>query len=259
MEKKMVIFDFDDTLYSHAVQRIPQSAEEAVRQLHDAGHLLVIATGRGPESIEFIRRQLPVPFDTMILLNGQLVYHKGEKVAESFVQLPSMTRIIEKARVSGIAYGGYSTQGEVVDHMNQRVAAVWEDFGAPLPTVMKSFEQQYPLYQGHLYMTRDEAERLGNDLDDYVLNWSHEYMLNLIVKAAGKSQGIRTVMERFGISREHTYAFGDGFNDEDMLEYVAHGVAMGNATERLKQVADLVTGTADQDGIAQALAYYKLI
>lgn len=255
----MIVFDFDDTLYSHAVGAIPQSAQEALRQLHAAGHVLVIATGRGPESVDFIRSQLPVPFETMILLNGQIVYHKGEKVAESFVQLPSMERIIEKAKQSGIAYGGYSTQGEIVDHMNDRVAAVWEDFGAPLPAVMKGFERHYALYQGHLYMTQEEAAWMGNDLDDYVLNWSHEYLMNLIVKAAGKSQGIRSVIERLGVRHEQTYAFGDGFNDEDMLEYVAHGIAMGNATERLKQVADHVTGTADGDGIAQALAYYKLI
>jgi len=62
-----------------------------------------------------------------------------------------------------------------------------------------------------------------------------------------------------GIAQEDTIAFGDGPNDFDMLEYAAVGIAMGNAVEGLKSMADFVTKGIDEDGIAYALSKWGLI
>ena len=56
--------------------------------------------------------------------------------------------------------------------------------------------------------------------------------------------------EKLGIEKENTYAFGDGVNDVEMIQLVGHGVAMGNAVEELKEVADEVTLSVDDHGIA---------
>lgn len=259
MPRHAFFFDFDGTLYSHESNCVPDSARDALLRLKSDGHLVAIATGRGPESLPFILRKLAVPCDTMIFLNGQVIYRNGRKVFERFVTLPSMREIFARAKAGGFAYGGYYEDGEIVDHLNERVAAVWSDFRSPQPIVMEAFESVYPLYQGHLYVTKEEAESMKELLEDYVMNWPHRYMANLISKEAGKSQGIRWILNDAGVTLEDSFAFGDGFNDVDMLLSVGRGIAMGNATEELKLSAQYVTAAVDEDGIYRALKHYHII
>lgn len=61
------------------------------------------------------------------------------------------------------------------------------------------------------------------------------------------------MIERLPFDIGDTYAFGDGLNDLQMIEYVGTGVAMGNAVPELKEIADFVTKPVDEDGIAYAV------
>lgn len=71
--------------------------------------------------------------------------------------------------------------------------------------------------------------------------------------------GIRHIIERDGILPEECIAFGDAENDIEMLEFCGIGVAMGNAQEKVKEIADYVTTDIDEDGIRNALQYYSII
>ncbi|MCI3923522.1 Cof-type HAD-IIB family hydrolase [Paenibacillus sp. TRM 82003] len=259
MPQQAFFFDFDGTLYSHDAKRVSESARDALLGLRSRGHLVAVATGRGPESLPFIQRELAVPCDAMIFLNGQVVYWNEKKLVERFITLPSIRGLIAEAKDRGLAYGGYYRDGEIVNRLNERVVQVWNDFRCPQPVVMEHFEDVYPLYQGHLYVSREEAEEMKELLADYVMNWPHRWMANLISREAGKSQGIRRIMSEAGIPLERSFAFGDGFNDVDMLQTAGHGIVMGNATEELKRSAEHVTGTVDEDGVYQALRFYNLI
>lgn len=74
-----------------------------------------------------------------------------------------------------------------------------------------------------------------------------------------KSTGIDKVLAYFDIDLKDTMAFGDGGNDIPMLKHVATGIAMGNAEPHVKAVADYVTTSVDEDGIANALKHFGLI
>ena len=80
----------------------------------------------------------------------------------------------------------------------------------------------------------------------------------LTVPNSNKSYAIETLINYLGIPRENTYAFGDGMNDAEMLQYVAHGIAMGNAKEGLKAIADEVTASQTEDGIAISMKKHGL-
>ena len=67
------------------------------------------------------------------------------------------------------------------------------------------------------------------------------------------------VIEHFNISKEHTFAYGDSLNDLEMLEFVQHGIAMGNAHEAVKKVADDITDTHDENGIYNSFKKYGFI
>ena len=260
MMQRIFFFDFDDTLFSHATKRVPESAHEALIALQDAGYPVVIATGRGPESVEFVRAALDIPVEWMIVLNGQIIFQNGEKVYERFITLPSIQEVCSIAEAHGVPYGGYYSGGELVNKIDNRVQRVWEDFHCPLPDEIPDFMARYPLYQGHLYVTQEEADQYFKPfLPDYLINWSHPTLLNLISRETGKSQGIDWMLKTTGIPRENAYAFGDGFNDKDMLLAVGHGVAMRNGSDDLKSVAEYVAPSPDEDGIYKTLQHYRLM
>ena len=82
---------------------------------------------------------------------------------------------------------------------------------------------------------------------------------DIIARGNSKSTGIDKVLAYFDIDLKDTMAFGDGGNDIPMLKHVATGIAMGNAEPHVKAVADYVTTSVDEDGIANALKHFGLI
>ena len=78
-------------------------------------------------------------------------------------------------------------------------------------------------------------------------------------KNGGKVVGIEKMLEHHGITKEEIIAFGDGENDLEMLAFAGVGVAMGNADEEVKEVADYVTTDIDDDGIWNACKHFNLI
>ena len=79
------------------------------------------------------------------------------------------------------------------------------------------------------------------------------------MRGIDKSIAARKVMEYYGFTMEESMAFGDGGNDVSLVRDVKLGVAMGNACQELKDVADYVTTGVDEDGISRALEYFELI
>ncbi|WP_411830062.1 HAD hydrolase family protein [Metasolibacillus meyeri] len=88
---------------------------------------------------------------------------------------------------------------------------------------------------------------------------SEKHRINLEkrgIKSKGAVEDTIPTALIFNLSKEESIAFGDSENDIDMLDLVDIGIAMGNASEKLKQVADFVTKDSDKDGIAYALKHY---
>ena len=73
---------------------------------------------------------------------------------------------------------------------------------------------------------------------------------------ASKSDAIHMLKNHFNVDREEIMAFGDNFNDIDMLQYAGLGVAMGNASDEVKKAADIVTDINDNEGERQILDKY---
>ena len=74
-----------------------------------------------------------------------------------------------------------------------------------------------------------------------------------------KASGIEQVTEHLGIARRDTLAIGDSDNDLEMLRHAGVGIAMGNAPDAVKAIADEVTGRVDEDGLHAAFVRHGLI
>lgn len=110
--------------------------------------------------------------------------------------------------------------------------------------------------------TREEREESGlfTDiiLESVPTSWN-PYFCDIIPKDSNKGVGIRRMAEKYGIDISETMAFGDGNNDIEMLQAAGIGVAMGNAGDDVKAVADYVT-TADTDnGVVNALRHFGIL
>ena len=90
------------------------------------------------------------------------------------------------------------------------------------------------------------------------MRWG-ENVIDINSQTSGKASGIQTICNELGILPENVIAFGDGENDMEMLSAAGIGVAMGNALPCVKEIADYVTETVEQDGILRALQNFRLL
>ncbi len=80
----------------------------------------------------------------------------------------------------------------------------------------------------------------------------------IVQKDCKKSNGVKLLCDKYGINMEETIAIGDELNDIDMIENAGLGIAVGNANQRIKDVAKFITLTNDEDGVAHALEKFVL-
>ena len=103
----------------------------------------------------------------------------------------------------------------------------------------------------------DEFIKLTGDKLSY--SKLDNYGYDVYSKDQTKATGIKHLLEYLNIDKKDTFAFGDGHNDKEMIEFCEVGVAMGNAIEKVKKASNYITVDIDNDGIYNAMKYFKLI
>lgn len=179
-------------------------------------------------------------------------------------QAKLINRYYELFREHGIPVGQVLTTKEMfVTEVNDRVQAVSDLIEIPVPPVASIEEARgKDILQIMGYFTAEEEKE--TDIFGKVLThcepmrW-YPLFADIIARGNSKSTGIDKVLAYFDIDLKDTMAFGDGGNDIPMLKHVATGIAMGNAEPHVKAVADYVTTSVDEDGIANALKHFGLI
>ena len=123
-----------------------------------------------------------------------------------------------------------------------------------------SFEDFSVFEEVHKILCMGEAEdiaRLEQNLKQQFpqirIYRSKDTYLEIMSMRASKSDAVHMLEQRFEIQRKESVAFGDNFNDIDMIEYAGVGVAVGNAMEEVKEAADYVTDTNDNEGLRKVL------
>lgn len=115
------------------------------------------------------------------------------------------------------------------------------------------------IYQMMVATTEDQDELiLKNTTTLKVARWWNR-ACDIIPCNGGKDIGIQKILNYFNFNKEEAMAFGDGGNDISMLKYVGTGVAMGNAKDNVKAIADYITDSVQEDGIVSALKHFEII
>ncbi|MFF2479549.1 Cof-type HAD-IIB family hydrolase [Paenibacillus sp. NPDC058071] len=257
MPRKLIFFDIDGTLLDHEKQ-IPPSTRQAVEQLKEAGHELIIATGRGPFMSRDIMDSLGIA--SSISFNGSYVVYKGE-VLHSLTLDPDRLHELAVAAVANrhpivyMAPDGMRTS----DSDNAYESTASENEMIRLPAKDGDYYKGRDIFQCLLCCTEEHEHYYKERFPEFVYNRWHRYGSDIIPPGGSKARGIQAVIEKAGFRQEDVYAFGDGLNDIEMLEYVHHSVAMGNAPDVVKQAAKYVTRDVTDDGIWHGLRLVGLL
>ena len=121
------------------------------------------------------------------------------------------------------------------------------------------FIEKTDVYQGLGFYQSDRDGTFEENFPQLrFIRWLDD-CVDIIDKDMSKAVTVLELAEKLGISQNNIIAFGDGMNDKEILAAAGIGVAMGNASEEVQAVADMVTASNDQDGIALALQKLELI
>ena len=254
---KALFFDIDGTLVSFNTHRIPQSAVDALAEAKRRGAMVFISTGRPMRLINNLDA-IQHLVDGYITANGACCSVGGEVIACREIPNPEARALIGAAEREGFSMlvVGESrltvvNDGADVDRYFRQMLAV-SDLGegtALADVLAERIVQLTPII--------DEAaeHRLMPLLPSCVSARWFPAFTDITARGADKGTALMTVAAHLGIDREDTVAFGDGGNDKSILQAAGTGVAMGNAPDDVKAVADYVTASVDEDGIARALKH----
>ncbi|HFZ9497149.1 TPA: HAD-IIB family hydrolase [Streptococcus agalactiae] len=279
MAIKAVFFDIDGTLLNDR-KNVQKSTIKAIRNLKDQGILVGLATGRGPSFVQPFLENLGLDF--AVTYNGQYIYSRSEIIYTNQLSKTTVYRLIRYAGArrreislgtasgllgSGIIGLGTSRLGQIVSSLVPRkwAKAIERSFKhfirrikpQNIDSLMVILRE--PIYQVVLVATEGESERIQKQFPRVKLTRSSPYSMDVISEGQSKVKGIERVGQCYGFDLSEVIAFGDSDNDIEMLSQVGIGVAMGNASQQVKENARYTTADNNDDGISKALAHYGLI
>ena len=255
---KAVFFDIDGTLVSFKSHTVPESARRAIARLREQGVKVFIATGRLMKHVAIVN---DIEVDGYITVNGgYCITSAGEVIFESAFPRATVERVIDLSEQYGFDLNVMTHEDMYVSSMGERVKKIASMINI-MPTVadVRAIAATQPVVQMCPYISRELEQEIMPLLPDCVGSRWIETFMDLNVRGVDKSLGIQQVMSFYGLTMAEAMAFGDGGNDLPMVRDAAVGVAMGNACDELKAVADYITSSVDEDGVSRALEHFGLI
>lgn len=256
----MICLDIDGTTITHEGDLRP-AVREAVSAVVAAGHHVVMSTGRAITGTAPIIAELGLTTGWAVCSNGAVTvrldpsapdgYTIDDEDVVTFDPAPVLTRLREAmpdamVAVEELGVGFRLSEPYPDEILGEQQVVPWEELLAH-PTTRVILR--------HPGSTSEDfaaaVERAGLHGVAYSVGFSA--WLDINPEGVSKGSALEIVRRRLHVEPSRTVAVGDQRNDLEMLRWAARGVAMGNAPDEVKDVADEVTGTVDEDGLADVL------
>lgn len=276
MNIKAIILDIDGTLYN-SQKMISERTKKALLDIQNRGTKLVLASGRPISNMEHIMHELEMDkhHGLLVAYNGasvmdcetkEIVYNKTMSALEAksvlnhlknFDLIPMISHegvmYVNDVFSGMIQYNGkqiniieYESRGGKYTLCEKRDLAEFVDF--PLNKILIAGDPDY-LKENH---SKVSEPFVGNLSSMFTAAFYYEFT----AQGVDKANALHEVLVPMGILPEETISFGDGQNDLSIIRFAGLGVAMGNAVDELKNAADEVTLSHDEDGIAHIIERY---
>ena len=274
MSIKVIIMDVDGTLTNDKKVITPKT-KEALMKAQAAGTILILASGRPTSGLLGLASELEMDKNHGLLVSyngskvvdcetGETLFNQALTVEEGKAVLEHMKKF-DRVRPM-IDKGEYMYVNNVYDNIIQ-----WR--GKPFDVIQyESRGGHYKLcevddlaafvdYPLNKILTTSDPEYLQEHYQEMMepfkdtLNcmFTGDFYFEFTAQGIDKAKALDTVLIPMGYKREEMIAFGDGHNDASMVKYAGTGVAMENAVQALKDIADEITLSNEEDGIAVSL------
>lgn len=268
MMKKILFTDLDGTLLNNE-SRVVGEMRQALIDMCEAGHVLVLSSGRPLDSITEVMREAGLDFPGMYIIanNGTLIYDCDNKkpLLELRVAYEDVSAIWKLAKEQGIHVQTYTdthiisaAEDEEVQFYRRRIHLPLALAENPLDVLEKEpFKVLCVELNDHDRIAAFQSilhEQFGDRLQTV---FSNPMYLEIFAKEAGKGNGLRFVCDYLNVPIENSIAAGDAQNDISMLEAAGLAVAMCNGDEDIKAMADVVTKRNNHEcGLADVVYEY---
>lgn len=261
---KLVAIDLDDTLLNDDLD-ITEGTRQALEKAMEQKVVITVATGRMYASARQVaaRLSLEVP---LITYQGALIKHAkdGTVLYERNVPPEVVRYVFEYAAQNGLHLQSYHNDKLLAKEENERLIAYSKLSNIPYdiePDFGRLSEKATP----KLLMI-DEPEKLDRvleELKDAVGDRAHitkskPNFLEIMHPEGTKGHALRHLAAHYGLKPEETIGIGDSWNDHELVEAAGLGVAMANAVDALKQVADYVTFSNNEEGVKHVIEKFVL-
>ncbi|HEU0041426.1 MAG TPA: HAD-IIB family hydrolase [Jiangellaceae bacterium] len=256
----VVALDVDGTIvtYDNFYDPPRPAVADAVQRVVDAGAAVVVATGRSLHSTTQVFDHLGLTSGYAVCSNGAVIvdvatrrpaevvtFDASDTVKYFVEQIPDAVLAIEELGV------GFRVTGDFpVGELDGKVTVV--DHEELIKEPVTRLVVRWP--NGDRERLREVASAAGLPSVDYAIGYTA--WLDIMPIGVSKASGLAAIVLRLGGTATDVLAVGDGHNDVEMLAWAGHGVAMGQAVDDVKEVADEVCDSVDDDGLATLLSRY---
>lgn len=258
--KKIVFCDIDGTLIDgfNGILDVSKRNSDAIRKLKDSC-CFVLCSGRAKFMLN--KSILDLGADGYILSNGAYIEYNGHIIKSTSFTSDEVKLLEDFNKTSGSYHLLVNQKGYYSPYANKKlVNDLLLNLGidTKYQLAYKDNEVHYMIEIAH---NEKEASNFVNNMHDkYKISRHYKYIsFDVNQKNDNKGAAIKLLLNNTEYQEIETYAIGDSDNDLDMMKLVDHPIAMGNATKAIKDVAEYVSTSIEQDGVCQALEYFKLI
>lgn len=266
---KLIAVDLDGTLLK-SDGSISLENKEALHQAKELGIKVVICTGRPLLSVAAILDEMNLrePGDYIITYNGGLVQKAdtGEVLSEKSLTKADAIELYELSKSLNLPCNLLDLDN-IYELPYPKGRESWYSRTKPaLPFVSTTLEELPDDIRFNKILFCYEENVLNEEIKGippefykkFTIMKSRPILIEMMNKEVDKGRGIAVLCDLLGFQADEVMAFGDEANDHAMIEFAGMGVAMGNATTALKEIAQYITDTNDNHGIAQAIEKFIL-
>lgn len=259
---KIAFFDMDGTLYSSNTSRVSEKTIFALKQLQANGVKICVATGRPKQFLDKLMPFLDqIGFDYYISNNGQAIFDKNHQVIyKNYLNPIDVKAIIKKANELQLCYEVIGEDYHGIVNTNDFARQSYEYLKVDTP-VCSVIDEDFnrPVENLVIFESTKYIQYFKPIIKHSVITYWTTETFDFVPDNGVKVNGMKKIMEHLKIQPNEVIAFGDGQNDMDMLTYAGFGVAMGNASLEVKEIADYVGEHIDNEGVYETLKLIGLI